>query len=73
MLHVSTRGEAPAIGFADALLAGLARDGGLYVPQRWPVLEADDDAVARGRYADVRESRDGRLVDGEIPGPISAA
>ena len=38
MLHVSTRGEAPALGFADALLAGLARDGGLYVPQAWPAL-----------------------------------
>ena len=36
MLHVSTRGEAPAIGFADALLTGLARDGGLYVPEAWP-------------------------------------
>ncbi len=33
MLHVSTRGEAPALGFADALLAGLARDGGLYLPR----------------------------------------
>ncbi len=33
VLHVSTRGEAPAIGFTDALLAGLARDGGLYVPE----------------------------------------
>jgi threonine synthase len=39
MLYVSTRGESPAISFADALLAGLARDGGLYVPERWPVLE----------------------------------
>ena len=36
MLHVSTRGEAPALGFSDALLAGLARDGGLYVPEAWP-------------------------------------
>ena len=33
VLHVSTRGEAPAISFTDALLAGLARDGGLYVPR----------------------------------------
>ncbi len=41
MLHVSTRGEAPAIGFTDALLAGLARDGGLYMPERWPTLSTD--------------------------------
>ena len=30
--YVSTRGEAPSLGFVDAMLAGLARDGGLYVP-----------------------------------------
>ena len=36
MRYVSTRGEAPVLGFSDALLAGLARDGGLYVPERWP-------------------------------------
>ena len=38
MRYVSTRGRAPALGFCDALLAGLAADGGLYVPERWPVL-----------------------------------
>jgi threonine synthase len=36
--YVSTRGEAPPLGFEDALLAGLARDGGLYVPESWPRL-----------------------------------
>lgn len=39
MQYVSTRGTAPQIGFCDVLLAGLARDGGLYVPQSWPKLE----------------------------------
>ncbi|WP_296436823.1 hypothetical protein, partial [Rhizobium sp. UBA1881] len=34
--YISTRGKAPALGFCDALLAGLARDGGLYVPREWP-------------------------------------
>src|SRR3954447_15609322 len=38
--YVSTRGEAPVLGFSDALLAGLARDGGLYVPEAWPQLDA---------------------------------
>ncbi|MGA1439186.1 MAG: threonine synthase, partial [Ilumatobacteraceae bacterium] len=38
MRYVSTRGRAPELGFADVLLAGLARDGGLYVPERWPTL-----------------------------------
>ena len=41
MLHVSTRGEAPALGFSDALLAGLARDGGLYLPESWPTLSRE--------------------------------
>jgi threonine synthase len=38
MRFVSTRGEAPELGFADVLLAGLANDGGLYVPTEWPTL-----------------------------------
>ena len=38
MRYVSTRGSAPELGFADVLLAGLAVDGGLYVPESWPTL-----------------------------------
>ena len=38
MRYVSTRGLAPELGFEDVLLAGLARDGGLYVPAEWPTL-----------------------------------
>ena len=38
MRYVSTRGTAPRLGFSDALLAGLATDGGLYVPAEWPAL-----------------------------------
>jgi threonine synthase len=34
--YVSTRGEAPVLAFDDVLLAGLAEDGGLYVPESWP-------------------------------------
>jgi len=39
MRYVSTRGSAPELGFADVLLAGLASDGGLYVPAHWPKLQ----------------------------------
>ena len=39
--YISTRGEAPTLGFVDAMLAGLGRDGGLYVPAVWPGLDAD--------------------------------
>jgi threonine synthase len=38
LLYESTRGAAPRLGFADVLLAGLADDGGLYVPTRLPSL-----------------------------------
>ncbi len=38
MRYVSTRGHAPALGFGDVLLSGLASDGGLYVPDAWPTL-----------------------------------
>ena len=38
MRYVSTRGAAPVLDFGDALLAGLADDSGLYVPEAWPVL-----------------------------------
>ncbi len=54
MQYISTRGEAPALGFIDVTLAGLARDGGLYVPQAWPALDAARIAAFAGRpYAEV--------------------
>ena len=54
MRYVSTRGEAPALGFVDVTLAGLARDGGLYVPESWPQLSAETIAGFAGRpYEDV--------------------
>ena len=37
--YVSTRGVAPVLEFDDVLLTGLARDGGLYVPQTLPQLD----------------------------------
>ena len=40
MRFISTRGSAPALSFSDALLAGLARDGGLYLPDAWPQISA---------------------------------
>ncbi len=54
MHYVSTRGEAPPLGFIDVTLAGLARDGGLYVPEAWPRLTPDAVAGFAGRpYAEV--------------------
>jgi threonine synthase len=66
--YISTRGEAPALGFRDALLAGLARDGGLYVPREWPVMSKKEIRALRGKpYAQVAFEIIKRFVDGEIP------
>jgi len=46
--YISTRGNAPALGFSDAMLAGLARDGGLYVPREWPHFSKDELRAMRG-------------------------
>jgi threonine synthase len=52
--YLSTRGGAPAPGFEDVLLSGLARDGGLFVPAHWPsVPGADIRALATLDYAEV--------------------
>jgi len=52
--YLSTRGEAPPLGFLDVTLAGLARDGGLYVPESWPRLTEAAIAGFAGRpYAEV--------------------
>ncbi len=48
MRYVSTRGEAGTPGFADVVLAGLARDGGLYVPEEWPSFGAAEIRAMRG-------------------------
>jgi threonine synthase len=45
---VSTRGEAPALSFGGALLAALARDGGLYMPEAWPKLSSEEIAGLAG-------------------------
>lgn len=48
MRYVSTRGRAPALDFAEVTLAGLASDGGLYVPESWPELTSAEIAALRG-------------------------
>lgn len=47
--YISTRGEAPSLGFCDVMLTGLARDGGLYVPEIWPQLAPEAIAGFFGR------------------------
>jgi threonine synthase len=53
MRYVSTRGSAPSLGFEAVTLAGLASDGGLYVPEAWPTLSREAIAALAGKsYVD---------------------
>lgn len=71
MRYVSTRGEAPVLGFSDAILTGLARDGGLYVPQEWPHFSADEIRAMRSLpYADLAIRVLTPFVAGEISAPV---
>ncbi len=65
--YISTRGEAPKLGFCDVMLTGLARDGGLYIPEVWPQLSAETIASLFGRpYWEVAVEVLRPFVAGEI-------
>ena len=49
MKYISTRGTAPALGFEDVLLTGLARDGGLYLPEFWPLFSQTEISAMAGQ------------------------
>jgi threonine synthase len=66
MRYVSTRGQAAELGFAEVLLAGLATDGGLYVPAEWPCLP---DRVEGSTYAE----RAAQIMQPFVGDDISAA
>ncbi len=75
MRYVSTRGRAPDVSFDDALLAGLAPDGGLYVPETWPTLdEVDPDAgYAAAAVSVLAPFVEGSVVEGELTELVSDA
>jgi threonine synthase len=66
--YISTRGEAPELDFEDVLLAGLARDGGLYMPVAWPRMTPAQIAAFAGRpFAEVATVLMEPYVGGCIP------
>ncbi len=68
MNYIGTRGVAPELTFNKALLAGLAADGGLYVPQTWPTFTKTEIASFRGKqYTHVAFEVIRRFVANEIP------
>lgn len=67
MHYVSTRGRAPVLGFSDAVLTGLAVDGGLYLPEVWPEVSASEIAAYANRpYAEVAFDIISRFTEGEV-------
>ncbi|MFQ5558505.1 MAG: threonine synthase [Acidimicrobiales bacterium] len=68
-IYVSTRSAAPMLDFGDALLTGLASDGGLYVPESWPALPE----VSPSAYADLATAMMMPFVEGVIESDDLAA
>lgn len=68
MRYISTRGEAPALGFEDVLLTGLATDGGLYVPESLPHFSLEEIRSWRGLpYAELAYKVMYPFVEDAIP------
>jgi threonine synthase len=68
MRYVSTRGHAPPRDFAGVLLAGLAEDGGLFVPESWPTFSFSDWRAMRGlSYPDLAARVMTQFVGESIP------
>lgn len=68
MRYISTRGEAPALGFEDVLLTGLATDGGLYVPESLPHFSLEEIRSWRGlSYSELAFNVMYPFVEGAIP------
>jgi threonine synthase len=68
MRYVSTRGEAAPLDFVEVMLAGLARDGGLYVPESWPALDCETVADFIGKpYPEVAVDVIRPFIGGSIP------
>jgi threonine synthase len=79
MRYISTRGAAPELGFEEAMLTALARDGGLYVPAEVPQLSAEEIAALAGRaYEEIafrvmRPFIGEAFSDAELEGAIARA
>ncbi|MEO9130147.1 MAG: threonine synthase, partial [Sphingomonas sp.] len=67
MRYISTRGAAPVLDFEQVTLAGLGSDGGLYLPESWPSLSADEIAGLRGlSYVDTAVAVMAPFVEGTL-------
>src|SRR3546814_15156124 len=68
MRYVSTRGNAPVLDFEGVTLAGLAADGGLSLPEKWPTVSADRTRALRGlSYAETAAEVMAPVVGQSLP------
>jgi threonine synthase len=66
--YISTRGDAPVLDFEGAMLSGLARDGGLYLPETFPQVSRDELISLRGKpYAEVAFTICQKFTTGSVP------
>ena len=56
MRYISTRGTAPVLTFGEAMMTGLARDGGLYVPETVPVMTKAEIAALKAQITPVESA-----------------
>ncbi len=79
MRYISTRGQAPALSFEEAMMTGLAVDGGLYVPETIPQMSHDDIAALAGKsyeevaFAVMKPFVEGTFTDDEFKTLIAKA
>ncbi len=79
MRYISTRGQAPALTFGEAMMTGLARDGGLYVPETVPVMPREEIAALAGlpyeeiAFRVMKPFLGGFFADDEFKGLIAKA
>lgn len=79
MRYISTRGQAPVLTFEQAMLTGLARDGGLYLPETIPTLTEGEIAALHGlpyeevAYRVIRPFTGDSFTEAELRGAIEAA
>ncbi|WP_156850489.1 threonine synthase [Bartonella refiksaydamii] len=67
MKYISTRGEAPILGFTETIMTSLASDGGLYLPEKFPQLSPDALRALRGQsYTTIAKTVLWPFVNNEI-------
>lgn len=63
MNYISTRGKSPSVSASQAIINGMAPDGGLYVPEKWPNVDLDWQILAQQSYQQIATRIFGAFFD----------